>query len=273
MNNVEVSKLEETVIGGDLSRLTATERIAYYKTVCDGLGLNPLTRPFEYLNLGGKLILYAGKRCAEQLRTLHKVSITSLDGVRHDDVFVVTAKAVDGTGRSDIATGAVSIGGLKGENLSNAMMKAETKAKNRATLSLVGLGMLDRSEIESIPNAKTVENMDLLEHLVPPVEPEETLEGPAIEPEGVLRPAGKVWDGPPEQVKKPPSKALQRDLNVDLERLIEWACASYPRVYQNDKDVKFALKKMGVTSWNATRDTESIKRQLATNAEFQQAPE
>ncbi len=271
MDSIPVSKFEETVIGGDLSRLSASERIAYYKTVCDGLGLNPLTRPFEYLNLGGKLILYAGKRCAEQLRTLHKVSITSLDGVRHDDVFVVTAKAVDGTGRSDIATGAVSIGGLKGENLSNAMMKAETKAKNRATLSLVGLGMLDRSEIESIPNAKIVEDTYLLEHLVPPPDVEEVIDPTLSGPDAVVRPLGKVWNGPPGQEKKLPSKAVQRDLNVDLIRLVEWAVAEYPRVFQNDKDVKFALKKMGITSWNATRDVEGIKRGLAAHAEFQQA--
>jgi hypothetical protein len=42
----------------------------------------------------------------------------------------------------------VSIKGLSGEALANATMKAETKAKRRLTLSLVGLGFLDESEIE-----------------------------------------------------------------------------------------------------------------------------
>jgi hypothetical protein len=41
----------------------------------------------------------------------------------------------------------VNIEGLKGEALANALMKAETKAKRRATLSAVGLGMMDESEI------------------------------------------------------------------------------------------------------------------------------
>ena len=35
-------------------------------------------------------------------------------------------------------------------------MKAETKAKRRATLSIVGLGLLDETETETIPGAKLV---------------------------------------------------------------------------------------------------------------------
>jgi hypothetical protein len=53
-------------------------------------------------------------------------------------------------GRIDEATGAVTISGLKGEALANAMMKAETKAKRRVTLSMSGLNMLDESEVKDI---------------------------------------------------------------------------------------------------------------------------
>jgi hypothetical protein len=59
----------------------------------------------------------------------------------------------DKHGRTDIARGAVNISGLKGEMLANAMMKAETKAKRRATLSICGLGLLDEVEVETIPGA------------------------------------------------------------------------------------------------------------------------
>ena len=41
----------------NLAALSAQDRLAYYRAVCDSLGLNPLTRPFEYLNLQGKLVL------------------------------------------------------------------------------------------------------------------------------------------------------------------------------------------------------------------------
>jgi hypothetical protein len=50
-----------------------------------------------------------------------------------------------------MAKGAVNINGLRGEALANALMKAETKAKRRATLSLCGLGMLDETEVSDIP--------------------------------------------------------------------------------------------------------------------------
>ena len=44
-------------------------------------------------------------------------------------------------------------------------MKAETKAKRRATLDLLGLGVLDESEAESIPNATTVALQTMVEAL------------------------------------------------------------------------------------------------------------
>jgi hypothetical protein len=47
----------------------------------------------------------------------------------------------------------------------NAIMKAETKAKRRATLDLLGLGVLDESETESIPNATTVALQTMVEAL------------------------------------------------------------------------------------------------------------
>jgi hypothetical protein len=56
-------------------------------------------------------------------------------------------------GRTDVSTGAVSIANVNGEARANAMMKAETKAKRRVTLSICGLGMLDETEVESIPEA------------------------------------------------------------------------------------------------------------------------
>jgi len=140
--------MERVIIEGDLSKLTPKERVDYYGAVCQSLGLNPLTRPFEYLNLSGRLVLYARKDCTEQLRAKHNVSITGLTYERDEDILTVTAIAVDGVGgRSDMSTGVVSLAGLSGDRLANARMKAETKAKRRVTLSLIGLGWMDESEI------------------------------------------------------------------------------------------------------------------------------
>jgi hypothetical protein len=157
MNAVTPSKaaeiIEAVIAKGDLANLTAEERAKYYVRVCQTVGLNPMTRPFEYITLNQKLTLYARKDCTDQLRSLHNISVTELSESERDGVFIVTAKVTNGT-RSDAAKGAVSIKGLAGENLANAMMKAETKAKRRATLSICGLGFLDESEVEDIPAAE-----------------------------------------------------------------------------------------------------------------------
>lgn len=148
--------IEQVVIQGDLSKLTPVERVTYYKKVCESIGLNPLTKPFDYILLSGKLTLYARKDCTEQLRKLNGVSIEALDDKVVDDIYIVKAKARDKTGRTDESTGAVNIGNLKGEAKANAIMKAETKAKRRVTLSISGLGWCDETEIDSIPGAKKV---------------------------------------------------------------------------------------------------------------------
>ena len=93
----------------------------------------------------------------EQLRKINGVSIESLDDKMVDDIYVVTAKAKDKSGRIDQAKGAVVIGHLKGEAKANAIMKAETKAKRRVTLSICGMGWTDESEIDSIPDAQPID--------------------------------------------------------------------------------------------------------------------
>lgn len=148
--------LEKVVVGGDLGKLSPGERMNYYKSVCESVGLNPLTRPFDYLVLQGKTTLYARKDATDQLRSLKQVSVQITGRERVEDVYVVTARAVTSDGRTDESTGAVTIGALKGDALANALMKAETKAKRRVTLSICGLGWLDETEVETIPGAQTV---------------------------------------------------------------------------------------------------------------------
>ena len=148
--------LEQVVIGGDLARLTPGDRVRYYKAVCDSLGLNWLTQPFQYVVLNGKLTLYANKNCAEQIRERKGASTNIISRERADDLYVVTARATEPGGRTEESIGAVFIGGLKGEQLANALMKAETKSKRRATFALFGMGWLDETEVESIATAKTV---------------------------------------------------------------------------------------------------------------------
>ena len=147
--------LEKVVIEGDLEKLSAAERMEYYEKVCDSLGLNPLTRPFDYIRLSGKLTLYAKKDATEQLAKMHHVSIKLQAGRSIEGVYLVQATAST-ENRSVDATGAVPIESLKGEAKANALMKAETKACRRAVLRLVGLGWLDETEVTAVPDAVPV---------------------------------------------------------------------------------------------------------------------
>lgn len=145
--------LERILIQGDLSKLSSAQRVEYVQHLCARTGLDALTQPFEYLVLQGKTVLYAKKACTDQLRALHKISVVDMDQEEREGVFSVTVKLSNGEGRSDMDIGSVKIAGLQGDARANAMMKASTKAKRRATLSICGLGMLDETEIETIPGA------------------------------------------------------------------------------------------------------------------------
>lgn len=142
--------VEKVLIGGDLTPLNVEQRLDYYKKVCTSLGLNPLTRPFDYIAYQGKLTLYARRDCTDQLRKIHGVSVTSMKKEVSEGMYMVEVEVKDKLGRTDTGTGVVFTTGLKGTELANAYMKAETKAKRRATLSVCGLGFLDQSELDGI---------------------------------------------------------------------------------------------------------------------------
>ena len=147
--------IESVLAQGDLSKLTPAQRVSYLNSVCRSLGLNPLTRPFEYIVLNGKLTLYARKDAADQLRKLHKISIEKPDITFQEDWIIVSVLARDADGRTDADTGVVNRKDMRGD-FGNAVMKAITKAKRRVTLSICGLGMTDETEVETIPTARPV---------------------------------------------------------------------------------------------------------------------
>jgi hypothetical protein len=156
------SAIEALIIQGDLAKITPAQRVDYYRAVCESLGLNPFTRPFDYISLDGKLQLYVRKDATDQLRSSRGVQILELTEQVEDanGITSVRAHGRDIHGRDDWATGRVFTKGLGGQNLANAQMKAETKAKRRLTLSLVGLGWLDESEIEAARATRVVVDLE-----------------------------------------------------------------------------------------------------------------
>ena len=165
----EIQKLEpeiisSLVINGDLSKLDQNQKVVYYKLFCERLGLDPLTQPFKILKLNGKEVLYCDRSGAQQLNKKHNVSHEIKTRETINDLYVVTCRASIENRFTD-SIGAVNIAGLKGDSLANAMMKGETKAKRRATMDLLGLGMLDETETETIPQAMVYDVPFTLEEL------------------------------------------------------------------------------------------------------------
>lgn len=157
-NTLQLGAEERALLLNDLSKLGEDQRASLYNKVCQSIGLNPLTQPFGYITLNNKLVLYAQKNCTDQIRFLHNVTVEIKSAKKEGDIYVVIANASMPNGRQDSSTGAVAVGNLKGDALANAMMKAETKAKRRVTLSICGLSFLDETEVETIKDAKIVEN-------------------------------------------------------------------------------------------------------------------
>mgnify|MGYP000954856097 FL=1 len=147
IQNPSPEVLQEVLGQGNLAKLNPSQKLEFLAAVCRSIGLNPLTRPFDIMTLQGKVVVYAKKDCTEQLRKINNVSVSISSQEAANDVLVVTARATLPSGRFDEDIGAVSIKGLTGDALSNARMKAITKAKRRVTLSICGLGFLDESEL------------------------------------------------------------------------------------------------------------------------------
>ena len=152
--------VESLVLRGDVSGLSPDEKTRHYLRLCERLRLDPSTQPFQLLKLNGKEVFYAAKGATDQLRARWRIDCDLIDGPKVVDtgagkVICATARARLGR-RTDTSTGAVPVPAGGGEALCNALLKAETKAKRRVTLSILGLGMLDEIELETIPaSAKT----------------------------------------------------------------------------------------------------------------------
>lgn len=197
--------IERVIAVGDLAKLSPEQRARYYVKVCESVGLNPLTRPLEYIVLNGKLTLYARKDAADQLRRLHGVSLEIVSRETVDDIYVVHVRARLPDGRTDEDEGGASVANLRGDALVNARLKAVTKAKRRVTLSVCGLGWLDESEVEAIPDARPVR----VDHETGVIhEPSPAQSQPALPPESTPRAA----DGTPraEQTEYQPQLVSER---------------------------------------------------------------
>ncbi len=160
------AEVMDMVLGhGDLSKLDARGRVELIVALSNGIGVNPLGSPFRYILMRGeggqkKLVLYFMATGAEQLRAVHGVLTHITSRVTENNMRIVTCEAsLPGTDRMVESLGIVALEDYKGNKLqgqryADALMKADTKALRRATLSLLGMTWL--TSVLSVPATEDV---------------------------------------------------------------------------------------------------------------------
>lgn len=151
---VRAQVVSSIVLRGDLSGLTETQLTRYYASLCESLSLDVRYKPFDLITFQGKRVLYANRACTDMLAKLHGITREIIDGPRFVELdktkaIICIARVTSPSGRQETATAVVPA-----TDPINGMMKCETKAKRRATLAILGLGLLDHTELETIPGVR-----------------------------------------------------------------------------------------------------------------------
>ena len=135
----------------DSRSLSGEDRAAYVAAICAALKLNPLTRPVRFLALQGGETLYLTRGATDQLAARHGLNRATLEGpdfrtLENVKVAYCKVRVTLPSGRFEEATATLKI-----TSPADDLMRVETKAKRRGTLSILGVGVLSEEEAESIP--------------------------------------------------------------------------------------------------------------------------
>lgn len=145
------------IASGDLSGLSNEEKFTWIQMRCEAIGLDWKAQPFNLMkDKNNKLILYANKNATDQLCGNRGITTQITSERMEGGAYIVRCRATDKDGRFTENIGSVPIENLRGDALSNALMKTVTKALRRTVLSHCGLGMLDETEVDSVPGAVRV---------------------------------------------------------------------------------------------------------------------
>lgn len=139
--------------GKDTRALSPKEREATLAGLSRALGLNPLVNGVRFLTLQGGEVLYVTRQATDQIAARLRLNRETLVGPEVRDVagtkmVFCQVRVTAPDKRSEVATATLPL-----RDPANDLMKCETKAKRRATLSLAGLGLLTEEETETIPGA------------------------------------------------------------------------------------------------------------------------
>ena len=150
----------ENMIIRDLSALNEQEQNNWAIQVCEKYKMDSLMCPISFIPNPKtlKIIPYLNRAGSEQLIFNHKMKVTVSEPSFINGICIVKSTVTMQNGVINENIGCVCVEGLKGEAFSNAIMKATTKAKRRAVIGAVGLGLLDESEVEDIKYTEVKSN-------------------------------------------------------------------------------------------------------------------
>ena len=173
---VGYTDIDRLMSEGAFEKWTSEQRAQYILDLCEAHGLDPRTQPIRWLVLDGRLVPYLQAGGTDQLRRINNLSTEIIEEgffkqpnlkgeLVYSGTYYVKLKVFHKeSGREQIGVGATAVGyadagkGMSGDSLANAVMKTFTKAQRRGTIQYCGLGMLDESELESIPRARIVDD-------------------------------------------------------------------------------------------------------------------
>jgi hypothetical protein len=147
----------------EVGTLQGNNLAAHYITACERAGIDPSQRPFLVVRVGVRDVLCATHKAVKLMNIIHGITHEMVEGPCAVDLcgvqlvkVVCRAKARDG--RVETATATVLWGQPQ-----NSLEGCMARARGRATLSLLGLAVLDEHELEMIPSAlrQTGELVDL----------------------------------------------------------------------------------------------------------------
>jgi hypothetical protein len=140
--------------GKDTSALAREDRAALLTGLARRLGLNPLSGAVMFLRTNGRETLYVTKAGTDQIAARERLRRETIRGpevieIERRKVVLCQVRATHPDGRSEVSTATLALADPVID-----LMKCETKAKRRATLSVCGLGLLAEDEIETIPGGR-----------------------------------------------------------------------------------------------------------------------
>ena len=214
---------------GNIASLSEEDRTKYILALCDALCLDPRFKPIDLISgQGGTVTPYLNRGATDSLARREGIQRTTV--VPPKEVEINGVKCVLCVARAtDVKTGRYEerVATAVNKDAGNAFMRVETKAIRRATIALLGIGLIDESELDGIRGADAMaahaRAQALQAHVEATTERIATAlpQLNAVTPEELNRAKGELWKAQVEQLASDASitrEEAQRALMAAMRR-------------------------------------------------------